>query len=400
MFKEVDVIFFVEHKDRELESIKLIAEKLKAQGKSSLILSVYFHVHYLYLYRAKTFVFPYLINQNDWPASFVYKMYGDSASYINMNWEQLLSKVNEEYKKPQDDFVKRKVKHIAWDKYFRDYLVKYGVNEDNITITGNPANEILFNLLDKKYEWRVKLADEFKLDTNKKWLFMPMNYGWAFSNDSLINAKIKKGYPEKIAWEYRKYSQKCLKQFIYFIEKVSKEYDYEIIIRPHPSITEDDYKKVFNETIGYIPKNIYLNKAHSIREWIIVSDIVGSSWSTSVWDAYNIGKSVFLFTPFQRPEWLEVWWNNDIQNIKNFKEFDQFNAHDFKLLKPNSIENIAYFLAYINSRKVNLKICQQWLNKKIAKYLLRSILMSIKLFKKPSLKYDYFSPLMQKRSCK
>ena len=30
MFKEVDVIFFVEHKDRELESIKLIAEKLRA----------------------------------------------------------------------------------------------------------------------------------------------------------------------------------------------------------------------------------------------------------------------------------------------------------------------------------------------------------------------------------
>lgn len=29
MFKEVDVIFFVEHKDRELESVKLIAERLK-----------------------------------------------------------------------------------------------------------------------------------------------------------------------------------------------------------------------------------------------------------------------------------------------------------------------------------------------------------------------------------
>jgi hypothetical protein len=27
--KEVDVIFFVEHKDRELESIKLIANELK-----------------------------------------------------------------------------------------------------------------------------------------------------------------------------------------------------------------------------------------------------------------------------------------------------------------------------------------------------------------------------------
>lgn len=42
-----------------------------------------------------------------------------------MNWEQLISKVNEEYKKPQDDFVKQKVKHIAWNEHFKEYLVRY-----------------------------------------------------------------------------------------------------------------------------------------------------------------------------------------------------------------------------------------------------------------------------------
>lgn len=127
-------------------------------------------------------------------------------------------------------------------------------------MTGNPANEVLYNLLDKQDEWKVKLSNEFTLDTSKKWLFMPMNYAWAFSSDSLINAKIKKGYPEDKAWMHREYSQKCLNKFIYFIEKLSKEYNYEVIIRPHPSITEDDYKKVFYETIGYIPKNVYLIK--------------------------------------------------------------------------------------------------------------------------------------------
>lgn len=32
---------------------------------------------------------------------------------------------------------------------------------------------------------------------------------------------------------------------------------------------------------------------------IVASDIVGSSWSTSVWDAYNVGKPVLLFTPLK-----------------------------------------------------------------------------------------------------
>lgn len=393
MFKEVDVIFFVEHKDRELESIKLIAEKLKKEGKSSLILSVYFHVHYLYLYKAKTFVFPYLINQNDWPVSFVYKMYGDSVEYINMNWEQLISKVNEEYKKPQDNFVKKKVRHIAWNNYFEEYLIRYGVNKDNIKITGNPANEILFKLLNKKNEWRRKLSKEFTLDTSKKWLFMPMNYGWAFSSDSLINAKIKKGYPEKIAWEYREYSQKCLNKFIYFIEKISKEYDYEIIIRPHPSITEDDYKKVFDKTIGYIPKSIYLSKAHSIREWIVASDIVGSSWSTSVWDAYNIGKPVFLFTPFKRPEWLDVWWNDEVVNLDDYKE-----EVSNKISHKNSegtIEKIAYFCIEKLSHKPSIK--HYLFDIKTNAKIIRSFLMNNNLIDAKALEYDRFEKIVYEK---
>ena len=394
MFKEVDVIFFVEHKDRELESVKLIAEKLKEQGKSSLILSVYFHVHYLYLYRAKTFVFPYLINQNDWPVSLVSKMYGDSVEYLNMNWEQLLFPVNIEYKKPQDNFVKQKVKHISWDENFKKYLIKNNVIESNIKVTGNPANEVLYNLLDKQDEWRVRLSNEFTLDTSKKWLFMPMNYAWAFSSDSLINAKIKKGYPEDKAWMHREYSQKCLKKFICFIEKLSKEYDYEIIIRPHPSITEDDYKKVFDETIGYIPKNVYLNKVHSIREWIVASDIVGSSWSTSVWDAYNVGKQVFLFTPFRRPEWLDVWWNDEVVNLDDYK-VEVSNKISYKN-SDETVEKIAYFC--IEKLSDNPSIKHYFFDIKTNAKIIRSFLMNNNFINAKALEYDRFKKVLYDKS--
>ena len=392
--KEVDVIFFIEHKDRELESIKLIANKLREKGKKSLILSVYFHVHYLYLYKAKVFVFPYLINKNDWPVSLIYKMYGDSVEYVNMNWEQLISKVNEEYKKPQDNFVKNKVKHIAWDEHFKEYLLKYGVEKNNIIVTGNPANEILYNLLDKKSELREKLSQEFGLDKNKRWLFLPMNYGWAFSNDKLIQSKINKGYPKKIAWEYRKYSRKCLKNFVYFIREISKKYECEIIIRPHPSITEYDYRAVFIKEIKYIPKKVLLNKSYSIREWIIASDIIGSSWSTSVWDAYNIGKLVFLFSPYKRPEWLNVWWNNKVKNITNFSEFNmhELSKKDIKLKKGlDAIETISNFILNLEKNSVIPKKRKKIIfdiksNIKIFKsFLLEKNILNLKY-----LNYDYF----------
>lgn len=395
MIKNVDVIFFVEHKDRELESIKKIAERLHEKGISSVILSEYFHLQYLFYYKAKVFVFPYLLNKNDWPVNFIYATYGNTVSYINMNWEQLISKVNEEYKKPQDDFVRKKVHHIAWSKDFKNYLLRYGVHKDKIEITGNPANEILASLLHHKETWKHKLSKEFNLDERKKWIFLPMNYGWAFASDTLINAKILKGYPAHIAWEYRTYSQKCLKEFIYFIDTLSQEYDYELIIRPHPSITIDNYIEVFKEQLGYVPVSVTLNKAYSIREWVISVDTVGSSWSTSVWDAYNIGKDVFLFTPYARPEWLDVWWNEKVLNVSStsgllFEEKDVLIESSIK-----SIEHISSFLEYLSSNedKIKNRIIFALGIKNIFK-MIRSLLRYLKIIKNDVAEYDKFEVLV------
>ena len=334
-------------------------------------------------------MFPYLISRNDWPVSLVYDMYGDSVSYVNMNWEQLISRANEEYKKPQDDFVKKCVNHIAWNTHFKDYLVNSGVSEGSIKITGNPANQKMYRMLDQKQDWRKKLSIEHHLDKDKKWLFMPMNYGWAFSSDGLINAKIKKGYPEQIAWKYREYSKKCLVKFLFFVDAISEE--YEIIVRPHPSITIDDYINVFEKELGYVPNNVTLNKAYSIREWIVASDLVGSSWSTSVWDAYSIGKPVFLFTPYERPEWLDVWWNDEVANLVSFTGVEFSSIKNIQSQDAECIEKIADFIiqsqknkcvgfnrSYLTSFKSSLKI-------------VRSLCMEKNLLPSSNLKYDLFT---------
>jgi surface carbohydrate biosynthesis protein len=385
--KEVDVIFFVEHKDRELESIKLIANKLKEKGKKVLILSIYYHLHYLFKYKAKIFVFPYLLSQYDWPVSLVYRMYKESVAYVNMNWEQLLFPVNLRYKKPKDNFTKKKVYQFCWNESYKDFLVRNGVDEKNIIVGGNVANELLYGKLHKRENLRENFSKKYHLDLNKKWLFLPMNYGWAFSSDSLIKRKIAYGYPENIAWKYREYSKKCLNEFIIFVNELKKRFDYEIVLRPHPSISENDYKKLFVQIIGFVP-DILINRDFSIREWIIASDIIGSSWSTSVWDAYNIGKKVFLFTPYKRPEWLNVWWNDQIVNFKSISEFDenklsQKKNMEYLDIKPSNI--YAEFLVSLDtSSKINFPklTLKEW-----AKFV-RSICYNLKSPK--NLIYDKF----------
>jgi len=395
MRKLVDVIFWVEHQDRELESIKRIAASLERKGKSSLILSVHFHIHYLYHYQAKVFVFPYLINKNDWPVKLIYEMFGESVAYVNMNWEQLISKVNQEYKKPQDDFVKQQVRHIAWNDYFKQYLMAYGVREEQIVITGNPANEILYELLDKRQEWRTSLSKECGLNISKQWLFLPMNYGWAFSSDALIQAKIHKGYPEQMAWAHREYAQKCLKAFLHFIDKVASTYDCEIILRPHPSITEEHYRAAFKEEIGYIPQNILLNRTHSIREWIVASDMVGSSWSTSVWDAYIVGKSVFLFTPYPRPKWLDVWWNAKVPNIQHSDELSFCKKAKPKPDRKKSNEAIVQEIILLLSEEIFPTVRKSIWHQNMTSLLkiFRSMLWEKKLLKAHAVEYDRFKAI-------
>jgi surface carbohydrate biosynthesis protein len=389
--KKYDVVFFIEHKDRELESVKLVVETLRDLGVSCVILSIYFHAYKLYSVQARLYVFPFVISEVDWPISIVHAMYGDRVNYLNMNWEQLLSRANINYKKPRTKFSQEKVKHITWDLNFKKHLLDCGVLESNIRVTGNPANSLLVSMLKRGEQWKEKLANEFGIDATKKIIFLPMNYAWAFASDSLIKAKIENGYPESEAWKYREYSHKCLKEFTYFIQKISLMGDYEVIIRPHPSISEEQYENVFISQLGFIPSNIFINKSYSIREWIIASDIVGSSWSTSVWDAYNIGKPVFLFTPHKVPDFIYVWWYDKVANIVDFDE-DLLSIKEQEKVENDSVENISSFIVKI-IHDTSIPLHKEVFPRTVKGFLkiVKSFMLDKRILPAGNLKYDYFN---------
>ena len=138
MFKQVDIIFSVEHKDRELDSYKNIARKLNTDyGLKSLIISNFFHRHYYWLYRAKVYVFNNINVNTKWPNNFLWDAFKDNIIYISHKWDQLLFPIYEEMFYPRTDFAKNTVKYIVWDEYFKNYLVKYGVKSSNINIKVN-----------------------------------------------------------------------------------------------------------------------------------------------------------------------------------------------------------------------------------------------------------------------
>ena len=380
MFKKIDVIFQVEHVDRELESYKAVAKNIKEKyGMTSLIISNMFHSYYLFFYKPKIVIWNNLQQNISGLNGFMWATYGENIKYISHRWEQLLFPYKFKLVAPKNNFEKNEVIFFTWYDEFKNYLINHGVKENNVKVVGSIANNILCKLNNNQKHFRNKLSKEFKISEKKEWLFLPMNFLWAYKSDEEIKKLIKNGYDKNIAYEYKEYSTMCLEKYIYFIDYISKNYDFEIILRPHLTITEQHYIDKFINLLGYIPKNVIINKAYSIREWIVGSDIIGSNWSTAVWDANHIGKKSFYFTPFERPEWFDTYWARKVVNLKDIEDFNNFykqnlNA-DKNLISNDSIDKFSKVLndlSHIDYTKLK-KIKISFLSN-VIKYLIKNML--------------------------
>jgi hypothetical protein len=362
-------------------------------------MSIEFHVHLFPFISAGKVILPYAFSSAQWPLSSLIKYFNNSTFY-SLSWEQLLTPINMHYKKPRDKFIRESMQHLAWSQDYKKFLMDNFVLEKNITIVGNVSNELLELQSEQASKIKQTLALEYSVDMNANWIFMPMNYAWAFVTDSNIKGKISKGYDPINAWKYRDYAKSCLDEFVFFIDDVAKNnLESLIIIRPHPSISIEKYLDLFKRSGIAVRSNIVFTKKYSIREWIAVSDVVGSSWSSSVWDAVQAGKRGFLFTPLPKPSWHKVWWESEVLNVTNANELD-FQSMMCSGVRTSSLgvsKKTAEWLArQVEKQEVSEKYTIKILN--FISRMLRSFLRSIsmKYFKgiliDKGLQRDFFDP--------
>jgi surface carbohydrate biosynthesis protein len=322
---KVDIIFLIEHKDRELESIKLLSEELHREyGYTSLISSINMGLLNAICSTPKLIAMPFLREKAQFPTNIMTLRFGRRVKYLNMNWEQFLSKSNLLYKKQNGAFAREVAYHVAWHDPFKNYLISNGVNPKNITITGNISYANLKISTQKKSEIEVKISSYLETKHRRRFneiVFFPLNYAWSFLTDDQINKRISNGYDSKVAWEYRSYSIACRNEFLKWLIPAAIAFpDKLFLVRPHPNVLPNQY----HELIPNLPENILVTHDFTIHDWIMVAGKVLSSWSTSILDASLAGKKCALMTPYARPDWLDVEWNNQVDNISNLESFLEF----------------------------------------------------------------------------
>jgi surface carbohydrate biosynthesis protein len=395
--KPIDVLWLIEHVAREFDvacAVKAIAEhkyNLKVE-----VCNLYQHIqNFLVGFDPKVVVHPFVyFVKGALATEEVFKRWPD-AIHVNVAWEQLHYNAHKKIKAPADEITKTGVIHYAWGNFYRDYLLEHGVPESKVVVNGHPAYQLYKDPYRSFFQDRAALAQAHNLDLNKRWIFVPENYRWAFAQKK-IDFFVSLGGDRKELEELVKFSIPSLKLLLMACLRASNEDNIEIIFRPRPAVPTRNIQEFFKSEVGKETEKIKFIKEGSVREWILASDLVVSSYSTSLLEAAIAGKPAWMFAPIQIPDSLHCEWYDYAPKLGSPEEFvdicvglinhggDSTLAHwALKTLLPASdpIERLAADLKNLSQKTLN--------GRRVGE--LSSTLMNKEYFNKESHEMDSFS---------
>lgn len=348
--KKIDVVIFIEHKDREMQISKYLKKRLEQDNYSVIIASLHFHSHLiLFQYEIKTIITPYIGFGKNSISSIFFEVHGLNINYINMNYEQFLFPFAGKFKIPKTETSKKHQINFTWGDHFKEYLANAGASKKNIHVTGRPYAKIIKELNLKKHEIKLNLATKFNLDSNKKWVFIALTDPLSFLDDVALEKIVKLGADKDgmyIQVDHDRESIVKLCSILSNLDKINNHEKFEFILRPHPSISRKSYLDLFDKNNLEIPKCLKFIKGDTAPNWLVASDTLITNYSTLIIDAYNCNKKILTFNhDFKKFDYL--WWVKFSNNIfYNFSELDSFLNEDNQNIKKELSD---YYISNLDS---------------------------------------------------
>ena len=316
----VDIVFLYEHAARELDVACAVSARLQEEHNLSVEI-----VHWptgiptaVTRIRPRLVVLPSCYTERNLDAVLAYWR---EAIFFNLTWEQLFYLGNRKAKTPRGKFALEHVIHHAWSEDYVAFLLKSGIEGKNIYLNGHPAYTLYDEPYRRYFSGRSDLAERNGLDPSRRWIFFPENYNWAFYSEKTLKYFVEHGQLADDVAAMRNYCDRSLRTVIQWFAEVAESENLEVILRPRPATTLDEFHKVVQEVLPVIPSHLHINQSESVREWIQASDLVMSSHSTSMIEAAIAGKAVFMVEPYPIPSPLNVDWLRLLPHIQTRDEF-------------------------------------------------------------------------------
>lgn len=322
--KKIDMLWLIEHNAREMDIACAVKSIVQTQyGMDIVIKNVYLHANeVMNKYIPRLVIFPFFYRISDLAIENYVKVWPDAIAF-NLAMEQVHYKAHLKMKAPGDDFSRQRVIHHAWGKFYKNYLLENGVPEEHIFVNGNPVYQLYKEPYSKYFKQRIQLAQQIGIDPAKKWIFIPENYKWAFLSDNELKNSVKRGGNLDEHLNMRAFCRESLTHVLHWCNEVGKREELEIIFRPRPAVNSRQMEAYFNEEVGSLTKHLHFTKIESVRDWSLASDVVISSYSTSLIEAAVAGKSIYMLEPIPIPDSLSCDWYGFVQRIHNGAEFEE-----------------------------------------------------------------------------
>jgi surface carbohydrate biosynthesis protein len=319
--KDIDVLYLIEHTSRELDVACLVKAVMEREhGLRVEIRNMYYHAEdSLRELRPRVVAYPFFYFLKNAMGTEDYVRTWPDAVHFNLSWEQIHYKAHWKIKSPSDEFARKRVVHHAWGKFYRDYLLEFNVDPEKIFVNGHPAYMLYREPYRSHYCDRATLAMKYGLDLDKRWIFVPENYRWAFvGSKTKLFSKLGGNLDE-----IRLLKTFCWESLVKLFEScnlLAAQPDVEVIFRTRPAIDSIVMLDSFGETVGSAHPQVHFIKNESIREWILASDVVVSSYSTSLIEAAIAGKQAYMFAPIPIPESLHCAWYDLAPVVRSAEE--------------------------------------------------------------------------------
>ncbi len=324
-----EILFVVEHVARELDVACAIRSLARRQaGVRVEVVSLYYDRDRLpTLRRPQVIVAPHFTSWKDFGIREILQAL-PGVPIVNLQFEQLVSPGNARIKLPRDRAALTQVLHCAMGRFFADALTAVGVPDPHVLLTGSLACQLYRPPYRRFYEGkRRELARRHGLDPSRTWVFFPENFGAAFFTPKQIEQRIRAGYDPREMHEYCEHSRRSFAEIMPWCAEGGRLGTVELIVRPRPATPCAAFVEAFQQAAGAPPRGLHFIKDHSVREWTLASNLVVSSFSTTLLESAVAQVPTWLLAPLPLPESMRSEWHRAAPQVCCAEDFLDLLSH-------------------------------------------------------------------------
>jgi hypothetical protein len=270
------IYILYEHISREYESAVILKKELESYKFTVYIYQIYFEFHQYALKSlirpADVVVIPWLRRYLDFSFYSIFTFRNHSVKFLNLNHEQISSKVVKRVLLPNLSYTINNMYHISWGHNFEKSLVDCGVPLTRIFTTGNIRNDSSSKESKAKMKSREIISSTYNLDINKAWVIFAENRGMSYGNISKERTKFCNMGLTSAEFENILANDKLsLECFYSEMSETDPELfrEVEFIYRPHPGT-------LLSNQFGNL--NVHMISDYSIYQWLYVVSIQPHRW--------------------------------------------------------------------------------------------------------------------------